>query len=187
MFRVFNYLKMFRGRQQIVICVIAGVMVTGFVLLRHLPLRKKIKAVKQAKATQTLAITKASAESEQLPVIKEQLLKLRTLVGNYEANIPAQRALGEFLRRIASLMDKHNLKEQLVQPDKETETDNLNCIPVNMHCKGRLEQIFEFYKSLQNLDRLVRIERVKLENDNDFSGEVYSQAKVFIYYGSEPG
>jgi Tfp pilus assembly protein PilO len=178
---------LFRERQQIAICVAAVVMTGAFVLLRYLPLQKKVKAVEQARAVQTVAIAKASRQSEQLPALKEQLLKLQTTVCSDEVNIPAQRALGVFLHRIANLMNEHNLTKQLVQPGKEIKAGQLNCIPVTMQCKGGLKQIFEFFKSLQKLDRLVRIEQVKLVNDADFSGQVSIQTKAVIYYRQEAG
>ena len=177
----------FRERQQIAICVVAGVMVGGFVLFRYLPLQKRIKAIGQKRAAQTLAVAKAWRQRGQLPVLKEQLLKLQRAVGSHEANIPAQRALGAFLHRIANLMNEHHLKEQVIAPGKEIEVDELNCVPVEMQCKGRLKQIFEFYRRMQELDRLVRIEQVKLVNDNDFSGEVSMRTKAFIYYRPEAG
>lgn len=173
---------LFRERQQIVICVVAVAMVGGFVLFRYLPLRKRIKAVEQARTEQRLAIVRASAERGQLPALKEQLLELERAVGNYEANVPGQRAIGAFLHKIANLMSEHNLSGQLIQPGNEIEMEELNCIPVNVQCKGRLKQIFEFLRSVQGLDRLVRIEQVKLENDGDFSGEVSMQTKASIYY-----
>jgi Tfp pilus assembly protein PilO len=176
---------LFEERGQVVICVVAVVMVSGFVLFRYLPLQKKMKAVRQRRDVQRLAIAKASTESRQVPAVKEQLLQLQMAVENYEANVPAQRDLGVFLHRIANLMNEHNLREQLVQPGKEVEVRELNCIPVSIRCRGRLEQIFEFFKSLQGLDRLVRIERVKLENKSDFSGEVIVQTKAAIYYRPE--
>ena len=176
---------MFRERQQIVIFVIAGAMVSGFVLFRYLPLQKRIRAVEQARAAQRLAITKTSAESRQVPALKGQLLKLQRTVGNYEANVPGQRALGVFLHRIANLMNEYNLRERLIQPGEEVKAEGLNCIPVSMQCKGGLKQIFKFFKSLQVLDRLVRIEQIKLVNDGDFSGEVGMQTKAVIYYRAE--
>jgi len=175
----------FREKQQIAICVAAVAMIGGFVLLRYLPLQRKMKSVKQAQAVQSLAILKASAESEQLPALKEQLLKLYRAVSNYEANIPEQRALGEFLHRIANLMNEHNLREQLIEPGKEIKSAELNCIPVSIQCTGRVEQIFGFFKSLQKLDRLVRIEEIKLVNDRDFGGEASMQTKAVIYYRAE--
>lgn len=176
---------LFRERQQIVICVVAGLMVGGFVLFRYLPLQKKIKAVARTKAAEMLAITNASAENARLPALKEQLLKLERVVRNYEANIPGHRDLGMFLHTIANLMNEHNLRDQLVQPGKEIEAEGLHCMPVSMQCKGRLKQIFEFFGSLQVLDRVVRIGQVKLVNDGDFSGEVSIQTETFIYYRAE--
>jgi len=178
-----------RERQQIIICVTAGVIVGGCVLFRYLYLQRKIKAVKQAKAAQVLAITKASDESAQLPALKEQLLGLEKAVGNYEANIPDHRDIGMFLHTIANLMNEHNLTEQLVQPGKEIEVKDLHCMPIIVQGKGGLKQIFEFFSSLQLLNRLVRIEQVKLVNDSGFSGEVGMQAETIVYYrsGAEQG
>jgi len=173
---------LFRERQQKVICVVAVAMVSGFVLFRYVPLRKRMKALEQRQAAQKLAITKVSAQSEQLPRLSEQLLELQRATGNYEQQVPMRRELGVFLHRIANLMNEHNLKEQLIEPGKEIQTGELNCIPVNMQCKGKLAQVYDFYRRLQELDRLVRIEQVRLVNESDFSGEVKIQTKASIYY-----
>jgi len=176
---------LFREKQQIAICAAAAAMVCGFVLFRYLPLQSKIKSLRQVHAAQMLDVSKASTESRQIPAIREQLLQLQTAVGNYEQQIPAQRDLGAFLQKIANLMNEHNLQGQMIQPGEEIKAGQLSCIPVNMQCKGGLSQIFEFYRQMQGLDRLIRIEYVKLANDGDFSGEVSMQTKAVIYYGAE--
>ena len=175
----------FREKRQMAIFAAAAVMVCAFVLLRFLPLKKEENFLKQAYASKMLAISKASSESQQIPAARKQLQQLQTAAGNYERQIPSQRELGEFLQKIADLMNEHNLKGQMVQPGKEMKAGELNCIPVNMQCKGRLSQIFEFYRRVQGLDRLVRIERVKLVNDGDFGGEVIMQTNAVIYYRAE--
>ena len=172
---------LFRERQ-LVICVVAGVMVGGFALFRYLPLQKRIKAVESLLVGTQIAVAKASAESDQLSALKEQLLGLQRRIGNYEASVPCNRNLGVFLRQIADLMNEHNLTEQLVAPGKEIKADVLNCIPVNMECKGKLTQVFEFYRRVRKLDRLVRIEQVELVSGSDFSDEVSMQTKAIIYY-----
>ncbi len=169
------------------IFVAAGVTIGGFGLFRYLPLRRTMKAVKQTKAAQTLTIAKGTADNKQLSLLKEHLLKLQCELENYEANIPGQRDLGAFLHRIADLMNEHNLSEQVIEPRKEVKSEELNCIPVNMQCKGKLAQIFEFYRRLQRLDRLVRIEQVKLTNDSDFNGQVTMEARAVIYYRAKVG
>ena len=178
---------LFRERKQIAICVAAGAIVAAFVLFCYLPLRQRIKAVEQAKTAQRLAISKASMGKAQMPVLREQLLKLQQTVGNYQASIPAQTDLGVFLQQMADLMSKYNLREQEIAPGKEIVAKKLSCIPVDVQCKGKLAQVFEYYKGMQRLDRLVRIEQIKLVNDSDFSGEVSMQAKVVIYYRPKSG
>jgi Tfp pilus assembly protein PilO len=173
---------LFRDKKQIAICAAAGTMVIAFVLFRYLPLRQRIKAAERIKAAQRLAISKASMEKAQMPMLRKQLLALQQTVGNYQASIPDETNLGVFLQQIADLMSKHNLKEQVIAPCKEIAVEGLNCIPVDMQCKGRLAQIFEFYKGIQELERLIRIEKVNLTNDADFSGQVSMRAKVVIYY-----
>lgn len=175
---------LFRERKQVVICVAAAMMVIGFVLLRYLPLRKRMEAVEQAAAAQKLAISKSAAELAQLPMFEEELLSLRKVVGKYQANIPGNRDLGIFLQVIADLMNEHSLEDQFVQPRQEIEAGGLICIPVSMQCRGRLEQVFGFFRALQLLDRSIRIEHVKLENDSNFSGEVSMKAETTIYYRS---
>lgn len=175
----------FQERKQIAICAAAAVMIVGFVLFRYLPLQRRIKAIKKERAAQMLAVTKASSESRRLPALKEKLLWMQRAAAIYERQVPGERALGVFLQEIAGLMNEHNLREQLVQPGKQIEAGELNCIPVNMQCKGKLGQIFGFYKSLQKLDRLARIEQLKLVNDKDFTGEVSMQTKAIIYYRAE--
>jgi len=178
---------LFEERRQIAICVVAGAIVSGFVLFRYLPLQKRIKAVEQKRAAQRLAIAEGIANSGRLSMLEEQLLKLQKDLEKYEANIPEQRALGAFLSRVTNLMDEHNLKEQVIAPGEEIKADGLGCIPVDMRCKGKLTQIFEFFRGLQGLDRLVRIEQVKLMNDSDFSGEVSMETRAVIYYRAKPG
>ena len=81
-------------------------------------------------------------------------------------------------------MNEHDLKEQLIKPGGEIKTDILNCIPVTIKCKGSLEHMFSFYKRLQNLDRLVRIEKVELVNDRDLDGQVSMKTKMVVFYTS---
>jgi len=178
-----------RDKQQVLICIVGAAMIGGFVLFRYLPLRQRIRAVERAIAAQSVAARKAWAQSGQLPVLREHLAKLEKTVGDYEAKVPGRRNLGGFLHRIAGLMNEHNLKDQLVQPGKEIQAEGLNCIPVSMKCEGRLEQVFNFFTSLQALDRLIRIEQIDLSNQNGFSGEVSMHTEAVIYYveGTKPG
>lgn len=167
------------------ICLTAVVVFGGFFLFRFLPLHKRIKAVKQNRTSQNMTIAKGISDSEQLPLFTDQLLKLKAELTNFEANIPEQRNLGAFVHEIAELMNQYKLREQEITPHPEIETDDINCIPVSLQCRGNLAQIFNFNQKLQELERLIRIQQVKLINDVDFRGEVLMETDVVIYYRTE--
>lgn len=175
-------MMIFREKQKIISCVIAVVMVAGFVLFRYLPLRRRINAAQQKLAAQKLTIETGAVHSQQSQVLKAQSDQLRRTIGNYEQRIPGDRAIGVFLHKMASLMNDYNLQEQLIEPGKEIEAGQLNCIPLKIQCKGELKQIFEFYSQIQQLDRLIRIEQVKLKNNKDFNGPVTMETNAVIYY-----
>ncbi|UCG46867.1 MAG: type 4a pilus biogenesis protein PilO [Phycisphaerales bacterium] len=173
---------LFRERQQVTISIAAIAVMGCFVLLRYLPLKKEIQTVNRTKAAQMLVITGGEECERKIPALKEQLDKLSLAVGNYESCIPQERALGPFLHRIADLMNEHKLTEQSVTPGEEVAAGELCCIPVTMQCKGTLARVFEFYRHLRGLDRIVRIEQVKLTNDAEFSGRVRMETRAVIYY-----
>ena len=175
----------FRMKQQIIIFIAAGVMLMGFVFFVYLPLEKKMKAVKSETAMTRVVIEEANSRKKQLPVLEKQFQQMQSVTKEYELNMPEKREIGSFLHQIANLMTEHNLSEQVIVPGREINANGLNCIPINMKCKGRLVRIFEFYKQLQRLDRLVRIEQSRLLNDNDFSGQVSMETKAVIYYRAE--
>ncbi len=172
----------FRTKQQIIIFIAAGVMLMSFVFFVYRPLEKKMKAIKSETAMTRVVIEEANSRKKQLPVLEKQFQQMQSVTKEYELNMPEKRELGSFLHQIADLMNEHNLKNQFIEPGKEVETEKLNCIPVSMKCKGKLAQIFEFYKSLQNLNRLIRIEHVSLENKSNPGGEIDMETKAVIYY-----
>ncbi|HLB73172.1 MAG TPA: type 4a pilus biogenesis protein PilO [Sedimentisphaerales bacterium] len=173
---------LFRERRQIVLFGAAVLMVGGFVLFRYLPLRERMATVKLTKAAERKAVNEEATQDRLLPVLEEQARDLSESIGDYEAKIPLERELGAFLGRITDLMNEHNLKEQVVTPGGEVKSGELNCIPVDIQCRGNLAEMFEFFKGLQSLERLVRIEQIKLSNDADFSGEVRLETRAVIYY-----
>lgn len=173
------------NKQQLAIWVLISAIAGGFMVFRYLPLNRKKEQLLRQKMTQRADILKALSEKQKLSLLKDRLHQLKSQVQNYELQIPEQRDLGVFLSRIADLMNEHRLSGQLIQPGKEKISGELICIPIDMRGKGRTTQIFDFYQSLQKLDRLIRIEEVKLLNDLNYSGNVSMQTKAVVFYRSD--
>lgn len=169
-------------RQQLGIFTAIAVMIAIFAVLQYWPMHSKAHAIEQVKTAQLSAEIKLDEQTKKLPSLKAQLAQMRAQVGDYEAKIPTDRKLGGFLQEIAEVMNTHNLREQVVQPENEMQADTLMCIPVRIQCKGTDRQFFDFFKSLQNMERLVRIEKIQLKNALDLNGLVMLDARVNIYY-----
>ena len=174
-------------KKQIVILIAAAAGFAAFVLFRYIPVSRELEQINVIKEEQNLTIAKGISDKEQLLLFEEHLQKLKEKLGNFELNVPKQKDLGLFIKEISTLMKNNNLKEQEIQPLEEVKTDKLICIPVNMKGRGSLSEIYKFHKNLQELNRRIRIKQVKLENGNDFDGDIKMQTEIVIYYRSQVG
>ena len=178
-----------KQNKQVVILVTAALLICGFIFLRLIPLHSQGESLEKKQSEQQALIAQAYTKAMQMSNNVNQLNDLRQQLDDYDLKVPAQADLGQFLGEIASLMDEHQLTEQMIEPQQEIQTEKLNCIPVTMKCKGRLVQIRAFYQSLQKLDRTVRIEKFKLSNDRELTGMVIMETEAVIYHkaGAEQG
>ena len=63
--------------------------------------------------------------------------------------------------------------------------DAQRSIPLTLECRGSLKQLFAFFQAMEDMDRLVRFEEVKFENDSDFNAVVKLNVKANVYYQSD--
>lgn len=172
-------------RQQMWVYVVGVLFLADFVFYGYLPSHRRLQSLEQAKAQQERLIQTTESQERALPALEQGLRTLEKTVLRYDDNVPAERALGLFLGQIADIMTAHSLTDQVVEPGREARADELSCIPVRMDCKGSLNGIFGFFNDLQSLGRLIRIERVTLKNDADYTGRVTMQTEAMIFYRSE--
>jgi Tfp pilus assembly protein PilO len=168
-------------KQQMGLYIIAGLFVCDFVACGYLPSRQRLAALEHAWAQQRKTIAMAATQSTELPGLERRVRDMRAAVENFEVRVPADRALGTFLQQIAAIMKDCGLGEQVVLPGKESKTDDLNCIPIHLACKGTLADLFRFFGRVQALDRLVRIEKVALDNDAGLTGQIGMQVEATIF------
>jgi Tfp pilus assembly protein PilO len=173
---------LFGKRQQLAICLLGAMFIGDFIFFGYMPLRTRLTDLQSKRAAKQAMMTQAAAERNRLPAIKQQLIQLQATVGNFEVAIPRQRDLGDFVQKIGGIMSDHDLKDQVIQPSGQVTVKGLSCIRIKMQCKGGLRQIFGFFKQLQSMDRMVRVEEVHLLTDGNFTGQISMEAKVTIYY-----
>jgi Tfp pilus assembly protein PilO len=168
-------------RQQLWVYVIAGLFLCDFVLCGYLPSHQRLAALQQARAQQKGTIRMATAQSAELPGLERRLRGMEKAVEGFDRRVPTDRALGTFLQQITGIMTDCRLRDHLVLPGTDVKTDNLNCVPIHIACKGTLTDIFHFFTQLQSLERMVRIERVVMANDADLTGQISLQVEAVIF------
>ena len=169
-------------KQQVIIITVAVIIAAGFTVLRYVPLAKHRAAVRQEKTEVLNLADSLKIKSAQLPAMRQKALDIADDLEKYDTQIPEGRNFAALWQQIADVMNAHGLSDQLVQPSDEIRGDSINCIPLSIQCSGELNQVYELFNSLQELDRLIRIEHVQLLNDKDFDGIVKMQAKANVYY-----
>jgi Tfp pilus assembly protein PilO len=172
----------FRVKQQALILIAAAVLISAYLLLRYLPMRRIAADLKREKMAQNVLIVSGQARQDELPKLQERLDELKEELADFDSKIPFDTQLGQFLGRIAALMDKYGLTEQQIAPHEEINAEPLVCTTVTMKCRGTLEQIHRFCRSLQELDRAVRIEKFHLVNDPEYTGQLHMEAETVIYH-----
>jgi Tfp pilus assembly protein PilO len=169
-------------KQQIIIVLLAVVVAGGFAAFRYTPIvRQKYAALQQMEAQDTV-MQQVCTDSAQIPELKLQRDQLRDELVTFTQKVPKGRNFAQLWQQIADVMNACELSDQYVQPGHELKSDQLCSIPLKIECKGTLEQIFSFFQSLESVDRLIRIEEVRLENDAEFNAVVKLFAKASVYY-----
>ncbi|MCX5645064.1 MAG: type 4a pilus biogenesis protein PilO [Phycisphaerae bacterium] len=168
-------------KQQVWVYVIAGLFVCDFALCGYIPSQQRLASLRRTQAGQKQTIQMAAAQSAELPGLERRLRGMEKAVTGFDLRVPADRALGTFLQQISGIMTDCRLTEQVVLPGKEVKTDDLNCVPLHVACKGILTDFFGFFRKVQSLDRLVRIEKVVMENDSDLTGRISLQVEAVIF------
>ena len=168
--------------KQLIILSVGITLILGAGFFRCKPLLARTKQLKITKSNQVTENANIRAQMIELPKIGEKMRNLRLEVGEYSNKIPHSRDFAALWDQIAAMMKSLNLKDQLFQPDKEVLGSEINSISITIKCSGSFPQLFEFFKLLEDFERVVRIEQIKLTNSGTDSGQVTMDAKVKIYY-----
>jgi len=178
---------LFRDKTKISILIVGAMLVADFIWFGYLPSQDRLETVREARELQAARIDRAGQDRLQLPSLRDRLRRCEAEIAEYEARLPRQKGMGQFLEDMSGLMTRHGLAEQVMIPLDAAQVGSVSCLPISFSCQGRLAQIFAFYRDLVDLDRLVRVHKISLDND-DFQGMVNMEAQIVIFYRSgEPG
>ncbi|MBW8034668.1 MAG: type 4a pilus biogenesis protein PilO [Planctomycetes bacterium] len=171
-------------KQQLVITGLVIAIVVGFVFFRYIPLARRTQEINQSKQRYLQETLEVKDQAQRLPIVISKMEQLKVKVGDFDRKIPIVREFGSLWDQIAAVMSKCGLKEQLIQPRDEVKGSEICLIPINMQCRGNLQEIFSFFQSLENFERVICIESLSMVGSagKDSVGDVKLTANANIYY-----
>jgi type IV pilus assembly protein PilO len=172
-------------KQQLIILGLSAVILCGFGIFQYVPVIRQKHALQDDMAEQDQVSQIICAQSALLPELKQQEKQLQEALIPFTKKVPQERQFSQLWQQIADVMNACKLTDQLVQPGEELKSDPLCSIPLTLECRGSVEQLFAFFQAMENMDRLIRFEEVKFENDSDFNAVVKLNAKANVYYQSD--
>jgi Tfp pilus assembly protein PilO len=174
-------------KEQAWLYVVAVLFCADFVFYGYAPSHKRLRSLQEMQTQQKRLIEAAAAQDKELPALRTRLKDVEEIVEHYDIYVPQDVSLGAFLQDIARIMTEHHLADQVVVPGKDVESDAVRCIPVHVTCTGSLRDIFGFFHDFQAMDRLVRIEKVALQNDREYTGRVGMEVDAVVFYRAQAG
>jgi len=172
-------------KQQLIFLGLITAILCGFGIFQYIPVIRQKHAIRDGMAQQDQLSETICSQSALLPELKHQVKQIQGELITFTKKVPQDRQFAQLWQQIADVMNECKLTDQLVQPGEELKSDQLCSIPLTLECRGSVEQLYAFFQAMENMDRLVRFEEVKFENDSDFNAVVKLNAKANVYYQSD--
>ena len=172
-------------KQLTVFLAVVLLLMAGIGVFRYLPLLRQRQTLDETMEQNRQTLEQIHTQGARLGELTRQLEQMQSQAAAFDVKIPADRSFAELWRQIAELMNQYRLNDQLVQPGKPTESDRLGAIPLTLACSGSMQDIYAFFRAIEQWDRLIRFEQVELTNDSAFGGSVKLSVRAQLYYQPE--
>ncbi len=159
--------------------------VTGFGLFQYYPQVRTAQTIRKTIEQQQVTSDETDLLIQQMAQLRKQVEELKPLKTEFEEKLPRTRQVASLWQQITDVMNQHRLTDQVVQRESESEDSRFGTVRIHLQCGGTFPQIFGFFRSLQSLDRFIRIEKFQITNDNQYSGQVKLDASASVYYQVE--
>lgn len=100
----------------------------------------------------------------------------------FDRRIPADKSAAELWRALSEQMNACGLTDQRVEPAETMQHAGLAAVRLKLQARGSAQQIFEFMRTVEQMERLIRFESAQLSADPPLSGQVRLQAEALVFY-----
>ncbi len=169
-----------QSEQTLTVALILGV-VGLYVFTVHLPQKRHLKRLEQDYRQQQEKLVKAKEEYSHLGELNKKVTLLRNVVNRLYKRMPAKGEFGSSLEKIVAGLNASKLVTEEISPQSPKSEEKFSEMPININFKGNFENICTFLAGLENLDRLIRIENLRLEGDTGSTPVIKARMVLNVY------
>jgi len=169
-------------RKQVILLAITAAVGAGSAMFGYLPIAHQKMVLRESMRRNALTLEQIRVQGRQLPDLEKKVEALEQKAVEFDEKAPRERQFAQLWQTITQIMNEHQLSNQLVQPGVEVRGEPVSRMELTLQCTGSFENVFELFRCLEQMDRLIRIESVKLNNDAEFSGQLNVQACASVYF-----
>jgi len=114
-------------------------------------------------------ITAAQADVENqaktiaiFPELAKQIKSMRARYRDFDRRLPGRQELGGFLKEISGHLGDDHFSDQLIEPGNPTQEDMFHTLPIIMRFRGSYLTSVDFFKRIEQMERLTRIQKLKI-------------------------
>jgi type IV pilus assembly protein PilO len=134
--------------------------------------------------TTTKATLKTQAKTVAVvPRFLAQIAEMRKRYRNFNRRLPARQELGGFLRDISAHLGDEEFSDQLIEPGSPTREDLFHTLPIIMRFRGSYLTSVDFFKRIDEMERLTRIQKLKMTrllDKDDSKLEIELQLNIYF-------
>lgn len=150
------------SQKALILFVVMGLLVAGFLFQIFIPQRDAIKANREALIKLQTQYTEQQNILANLPRFKQELKMMQESFEQSLKMLPEAREIPDLLTNITNLAQESGLEINLFQPKPEISQGFYAQIPVDMRVTGRYHQLGVFFDKLAQLPRIINIVDTKI-------------------------
>ena len=152
------------SEQNITLAVTAAV-VGLFIVAVYFPQRNAIKQLDVQIEEQNVLLLQAKEEHQKLVHLDKRVNILRESMASFYNRLAGYGEIPSFIKQIIGQLESAKLTFKEMMPQSPVSTEKYSKIPIILSFQGSFWQICSFLDGLENMDRLVQIEKLELKSD----------------------
>lgn len=112
--------------------------------------------------------------------IQTEIKNLKQEIMQESANFPSDPGIASFLKEVATIGDSSGLQILLFEPLESSNEGVYEEIPIRIKIRGTYKQVATFFYGVANLNRIVKVQELKITGPINNSGIIMTESDILI-------